>query len=162
YSTTPLQDLRGIITPSDLHYERHHAGVPSLDPDRYALLVHGLVERPTVFTLRDLERFPARTRTCFLECSGNGNRGYIGIKPDRTPQEIDGLTSTSEWTGVPLATLFREVGVKPGASWFLAEAGDAAVYARSIPVEKAGDDAMIAYAQNGEAIRPEQGYPARL
>jgi sulfane dehydrogenase subunit SoxC len=162
FSETPLQDLDGIITPADLHYERHHAGVPGLDPDRHALLVHGMVERPTVFTLRDLQRFPARSRICFLECSGNGARGYADIAPDRTAQQIDGLTSTSEWTGVPLATLLREVGVKPGASWFLAEGGDAAVYARSIPLAKAWDDAMIAYRQNGEAIRPEQGYPARL
>jgi sulfane dehydrogenase subunit SoxC len=162
YSLTPLQDLDGIITPSDLHYERHHAGVPSLDPERYALLIHGMVERPTVFTLRDLKRFPARSRLHFLECSGNGYRGYAGLRPELTPQEIDGLTSTSEWTGVPLATLFDEVGLKPGATWFLAEASDAAVYARSIPVEKAWDDALIAYGQNGEALRPEQGYPARL
>src|SRR5207244_11819043 len=75
---------------------------------------------------------------------------------------IDGLTSTSEWTGVPLATLLREVGVKPGAKWFLAEGEDAAVMSRSIPVEKAWDDALIAYGQNGEPLRPEQGYSARL
>jgi sulfane dehydrogenase subunit SoxC len=161
-SETPLQDLTGIITPADLHYERHHAGVARLDPDKYALLIHGMVERPTVFTLADLKRFPARSRISFLECSGNGYRAYADIKAERTPQEIDGLTSTSEWTGVPLATLFNEVGLKPGATWFLAEANDAAVYARSIPVSKAWDDALIAYGQNGEAIRPEQGYPARL
>ena len=161
-SETPLQGLRGVITPADLHYERHHAGIPSIDPERYALLIHGMVERPTTFTLRDLKRFPALSRTCFLECSGNGYRGYLDIKSESSPQEIDGLTSTSEWTGVSLATLFREVGVKPGATWFLAEANDAAVYARSIPVAKAWEDAMIAYGQNGEAIRPEQGYPARL
>ena len=161
-SGTPLQDLVGIITPADLHYERHHAGVPTLDPESYSLLIHGMVERPTVFTLRDLARFPARSQICFLECSGNGNLAYEKIKSERSPQEIDGLTSTSEWTGVSLATLFREVGVKPGATWFLAEAADGAVYARSIPVSKAWEDAVIAYGQNGEALRPEQGYPARL
>jgi len=161
-SLTPLQDLAGVVTPSDLHYERHHAGVASLDPDRYKLLVHGLVERPTVFTLADLKRFPSRSVVRFLECSGNGARGYSDIKEDWSPQQIDGLTSTSEWTGVPLATLLREVGVKPSATWFLAEAEDAALYARSIPVSKAGDDAMIVYGQNGEALRPEQGYPVRL
>src|SRR5207245_1480197 len=78
------------------------------------------------------------------------------------PQLSDGLTSSSEWSGVPLALLFREVGVKPGAKWFLAEGEDAAVMSRSIPMEKAWDDALIAYGQNGEALRPEQGYPARL
>jgi len=161
-SETPLQDLGGIMTPSDLHYERHHAGVPALDPERYKLLVHGLVERPTVFSLQDLKRFPSRSVVRFLECSGNGYRGYNEIKKDWSPQQMDGLTSTSEWTGVPLATLFHEVGVKPSATWFLAEAHDAAVYSRSIPVSKALDDAMIVYGQNGEALRPEQGYPVRL
>ena len=161
-SLTPLQDLRGIVTPSDLHYERHHAGVPSLDPHRYKLLIHGMVERPTVFDLEALRRFPAVSRFHFLECSGNGGPAYRDLRPDLSPQLIDGLTSTSEWTGVPLATLLREVGVQPGAKWFLAEGGDAAVLARSIPIEKAWDDALIAYGQNGEALRPEQGYPARL
>jgi len=161
-SLTPLQDLGGIITPSDLHYERHHAGVAVVDPDRYALLVHGLVERPTVFTLADLKRFPSRSVVRFLECSGNGARGYGVAAPETSPQQVDGLTSTSEWTGVLLATLLREVGVKPNASWFLAEAEDGARYARSIPLAKAWDDAMVVYGQNGEALRPEQGYPVRL
>ena len=161
-SLTPLQDLWGIVTPADLHFERHHAGVPAIDPHGYKLLIHGMVERPTVFDLEALRRFPAASRLHFLECSGNGAAGYRDIRPDLSPQLLDGLTSTSEWTGVPLATLFREVGVKPGAKWFLAEGGDAAVMTRSIPIEKAWDDALIAYGQNGEALRPEQGYPARL
>ena len=161
-SETPLQDLRGIITPSDLHFERHHAGVPAIDPERYRLLVHGMVEHPTVFTLGDLKRFPSRSQICFLECSGNGGAGYREIKKESTPQQVDGLTSTSNWTGVPLSILFREVGVKSGARWFLAEGQDAAVMARSIPLAKAWEDAMVAYAQNGEPLRPEQGYPARL
>ncbi len=162
-STTPLQDLHGIITPADLHFERHHAGVPAIDPDTYSLLIHGMVDRPTVYTLADLKRFPAVSRIAFLECSGNGGRGYTrDPAPQTTPQQADGLTSTSEWIGVPLSTLFREVGVHSSASWFVAEGGDAALMARSIPVEKGWDDAMIAYGQNGEAIRPEQGYPARL
>jgi sulfane dehydrogenase subunit SoxC len=160
-SLTPLQDLRGIVTPADLHFERHHAGVPAVDPERWSLLIHGMVERPRVFTLEDLKRLPSVSRLWFLECSGNGGKFY-DFQADWSPQQIDGLTSTSEWTGVPLALLFREVGVDPAASWFLAEGMDAAVMARSIPLEKAHDDALIAYGQNGEAIRPEQGYPARL
>ncbi|HVH68520.1 MAG TPA: sulfite dehydrogenase [Gemmatimonadales bacterium] len=161
-SLTPLQDLCGIVTPADLHFERHHAGVPTIDPRHYKLLIHGMVERPTVFDLEALRRFPTVSRLYFLECSGNGGASYRGVRPDLSPQLIDGLTSTSEWTGVPLATLFREVGVKPGVKWFLAEGEDAAVMARSIPIEKAWDDALIAWGQNGEALRPEQGYPARL
>jgi sulfane dehydrogenase subunit SoxC len=159
-SGTPHQDLYGTITPSDLHFERHHGGVPEIDPKNYSLLVHGMVERPTIFTLADLKRFPAVSRVHFLECSGNF--GGRGTATDLTPQQIAGLTSTSEWTGVALATVFREVGVRPQAKWFLAEGGDAALLTRSIPVAKAFDDALIAYGQNGEAIRPEQGYPARL
>jgi sulfane dehydrogenase subunit SoxC len=159
-SGTPHQDLYGTITPSDLHFERHHGGVPEIDPKSYSLLIHGMVERPMVFTLADLKRFPSLSRVHFLECSGNF--GGRGATTELTPQQIAGLTSTSEWTGVPLATLFREVGARPQATWFLAEGGDAAVLTRSIPVAKALDDALIAYGQNGEAIRPEQGYPARL
>lgn len=157
-SRTPLQDLYSTITPSDLHYERHHAGIPNIDPKNYELLIHGMVDRPMKFTLADLKSFPAVTRTCFLECAGNFRTG----KPEMTPQDILGLTSQSEWTGVMLSTLFREVGIDPKAKWFLAEGSDAAVMTRTIPVYKAFDDAMIVYAQNGEAMRPEQGYPARL
>jgi sulfane dehydrogenase subunit SoxC len=161
---TPLQDLDGIITPSDLHFERHHAGVPAIDPQRYSLLIHGMVDRPLVFTLDELKRFPGKSMIRFIECSGNGGRAYRMEAKDQelSPQMIDGLTSTSEWTGVPLKTLFREVGASPKARWFLAEGMDAAVMTRSIPIDFANDDAMIAYGQNGEALRPEQGYPARL
>lgn len=163
-STTPLHDLHGIVTPADLHFERHHAGIPAIDPAAYSLLIHGMVERPTVFTLEDLKRFPAQSAIRFLECSGNGSRTY---RPDpkaaqATLQELDGLTSCSEWTGVPLATLLREVGASPKAVWFLAEAMDAALLARSIPIAKAFDDALVVYAQNGEPLRPAQGYPVRL
>lgn len=157
-SRTPLQDLYSTITPSDLHFERHHGGVPVIDPEKYELLIHGMVNKHMKFTLRDLKRFPSVTRTCFIECAGNFRTG----KENMTVQEVCGLTSQSEWTGVMLSTLFREVGVNPKATWFLAEGGDAAVLTRSIPVKKGWDDAMIVYAQNGEAIRPEQGYPARL
>jgi sulfane dehydrogenase subunit SoxC len=158
-SGTPHQDLLGTITPSDLHFERHHGGVPDIDPARYSLLVHGMVERPTVFTLADLKRFPAVSRIHFLECSGNLGRT---AGPETTPGQLAGLTSTSEWTGVALETLFKEVGASPKATWFLAEGMDAAVLTRSVPAAKAYDDALIAYGQNGEALRPEQGYPARL
>ena len=157
-SRTPLQNLFGTITPSDLHYERHHGGVPNIDPDKYELLIHGMVKKPMIFTLRDLKRFPSVSRIMFLECSGN----YRGSKETLSPQAICGLTSQSEWTGVMLSTLFREVGIDSKAKWFLAEGSDAAVMTRSIPVEKGWEDTMVAYAQNGEAIRPEQGYPARL
>ena len=157
-SRTPLQDLRGTITPADLHFERHHGGVPEIDPARYELLVHGMVNRPTVFNLADLQRFPGTSRICFLECSGNLRRGG----PQTPPQMVCGLTSQTEWTGVMLSALFAEGGADPTATWFLAEGQDAAVMTRSIPTEKAFDDAMVVYAQNGDALMPGNGYPARL
>ncbi len=163
-SRTPIQELFGVVTPSDLHFERHHAGVPSIEAPSHELLVHGMVERPQVFDMAALARFPRVSRLCFVECSGNGGGAYSRDRmPTRiTPQQLDGLVSTSEWTGVMLATVLREAGVRPGASWLLAEGADAAVMSRSIPLAKAMDDAMLAYGQNGEAIRPEQGYPVRL
>ena len=165
-SQTPLEKLHGILTPSDLHFERHHAGIPEIDPDTYELLVHGMVERPLKFTLAELKRLPAASRICFIECSGNGNRAAQlpeEIPTEITPGQLDGLFSVSEWTGVKLATILREVGVRPGASWFLAEGQDAAVMTRSIPLlPQVMEEAMLAYAQNGEALRPAQGYPVRL
>ncbi|WP_246474788.1 molybdopterin-dependent oxidoreductase [Pedobacter roseus] len=157
-SRTPLQDMHSTITPADLHFERHHAGIPTIDPAKHELLIHGLVDNPMKFTLADIKRFPSVTRTCFIECAGNFRTG----KAEMTPQDILGLTSQSEWTGVMLSTLFKEVGISDKAKWFLAEGSDAAVMTRTIPIAKAWDDAMIVYAQNGEAIRPEQGYPIRL
>jgi sulfane dehydrogenase subunit SoxC len=161
-SLTPLQDLTGTITPADLHFERHHAGVPLIDPARHVLTIHGLVRRPLRFSVDEIRRFPQVTRVHFIECAGNGRSAYREPKPDMTPQKVAGLTAQSEWTGVPLKILFAEVGVKPGATWFLAEGGDACVMTRSIPVSKAMDDALVVWAQNGEPIRPEQGFPLRL
>lgn len=161
-SLTPLQDLAGTLTPADLHFTRIHAGVPTIDPAKHTLLIHGLVDRPIEFSVADLKRFPTVTRTYFIECSGNGRAAYRTPKPDMTPQQVDGMTSNSEWTGVPLRTLFHEAGVKSGASWFLAEGGDASLLARSIPVSKGDDDALVVWAQNGEPLRPEQGFPIRL
>lgn len=161
HSLTPLQDLHGIITPSALHFERHHNGVPLIDPARHRLLIHGLVERPMLFTLDELKRFPSVSRLAFIECSGNTASEWH--EPgERTAQQIHGLFSTSEWTGVALSTVLREVGVKSEATWMLAEGSDAGAMTRSIPLSQAMDEALLCYAQNGEALRPEQGYPLRL
>jgi sulfane dehydrogenase subunit SoxC len=161
-SFTPLQELTGTITPSDLHFERHHGGAAVVDPQRWKLVIHGMVERALTFDLEDLKRFPSVTRVHFIECAGNGRNAYRTPKPDMTPQQVDGLTSNTEWTGVPLSLLFREAGVKPKATWFLAEGGDAAVLSRSIPVTKALDDALLVWGQNGEPLRVQNGYPVRL
>lgn len=159
-STTPLQALDGTITPSDLHYEVHRAGIPAVDPAAYRLLVHGLVDRPRVYTLEDLKRLPSVTRTCFLECGGNYPRNAQGAV---TPQTMAGLTSQSEWTGVPLSVLFGEVGLQEHAAWFLAEGQDGVAMTRSAPIlEAINIGGMLAYAQNGEPLRPPQGFPVRL
>ena len=160
-SLTPLQDLDGMITPSGLHFERHHNGVPQINPHRYKLLVHGMVARPMVFTLDDLKRFPAVSRIYFVECSGNSGSGFVAPRAADTAQSVHGLTSTSEWVGVLMSTILKEVGPSKEAAWALYESHDAAVMTRSIPMEKLWKDAMLAYVQNGEAIRPEQGYPVR-
>jgi sulfane dehydrogenase subunit SoxC len=157
-SETPLQDLHGTITPAALHFERHHAGVPMIDPEKHKLVIHGMVSRPTTFTLNDLKRLPAVSRICFLECSGNL---FHNAPEQTTAQLIAGMTSQSEWTGVMLSTILNEVGASPDATWLLAEGSDAAVLTRSIPKEF-WKEAMIVYAQNGEAVRPENGYPFRF
>ena len=159
----PLQDLHGIITPNGLHYIRDHAGTPNIDPAIHRLLLHGLVDRPLELSIDDLLRFPSVSVIHFLECSGNTPFWKTDlIKPTWTAQDTHGLLSCSEWTGVRLADVLAEAGVQPDARWMLAEGADAAAMTRSIPIEKALDDAILAYAQNGERLRPEQGYPLRL
>jgi len=161
WTMTPLAESQGIVTPSGLHFERHHGGIPTIDPGRHELIVHGMVDRARKYDLSDLKRFPSISRLMFIECSGNGFSEW------RAPtlgsvQKTHGLTSCAEWTGVPLSTILREAGVRDGAAWILAEGADAAVMTRSFPIEKGWSDALLAYGQNGEAIRPEQGYPLRL
>ena len=160
-SKTPLGEIHGMITPSSLHFERHHGGVPRIDPSGHELVIHGLVERPLAFRVDELKRLPSVSRIYFLECSGNSGTGWRPV-PQPSAQAAHGMTSCSNWTGVPLAILFKEAGIRPEGKWFVAEGADACKMTRSIPIEKAWDDALVAYAQNGEALRPEQGYPIRL
>jgi sulfane dehydrogenase subunit SoxC len=141
----------------------HHGGIPEIDPANYKLLVHGLVERPTVFSLADLKRFPRVSRLAFLECAGNSLDHHLFPAAEYTAQIVAGLASCSEWIGVPLTTIFKEVGVKPEASWALFEGSDAPLMIRSWPMDKLWEsEGMLAYGQNGEALRPPQGYPLRL
>ncbi len=160
-SFTPMQSSYGSITASGLHYERHHGGIPNIDPARHRLVIHGMVDRPIKYSLGDLKRFPTVSRTYFMECSGTTGSEIMRAR-ESTVQRTHGLVSTSEWTGVPLSILLKQTGLKPGAAWVLAEGADAAVMTRSVPVDKCLSDALIVFAQNGEAIRPEQGYPMRL
>lgn len=158
---SPLEKLHGTITPNGLFFERHHAGVPAINPDQHRLMVHGLVDRPLLLDMNDIVRFPAVSEVHFLECSGNSAAQYVGPS-GRTAQEIHGLVSCAEWTGVRLSTVLAEAGVQPQGKWILAEGADAAAMTRSIPMELAMREGILAYAQNGEMLRPEQGYPLRL
>ena len=160
-SMTPLHKQKGIITPSGLHFERYHGGVPEVDPDDHRLIINGLVERPLILTMDEIMSFPSESHIHFLECPANGGMEWRGAQMEAL-QFTHGMISGSEWTGVKLSTILQEVGVKPEGKWVLAEGADAAGMTRSIPIEKAMDDTMIVFAQNGEMLRPEQGYPVRL
>jgi sulfane dehydrogenase subunit SoxC len=163
---TPLQDSVGIITPASLHFMQTHAGrLPKIDPQQHRLTIHGMVDRPLTFTLDELKRLPSISRIYFLECHGNGSPVRHDEKDPKAglPVQVShGMTSCSEWSGVPLSVLLREAGVQKGASWLISEGGDENKFTYTLPLAKAMDDVMVAYAQNGEPIRLEQGYPLRL
>lgn len=158
---TPIQDLDGFVTPNGLCFERHHGGVPEVIPQDYRLMINGLVDRELIFTLDELKRFPQANRFYFLECAANGGMEWRGAQLSGC-QYTFGMIHNVQYSGVILRDICREVGLKPSAKWVLAEGGDSAGMNRSIPIEKILDDCMIAYSMNGEALRPEQGYPARL
>jgi sulfane dehydrogenase subunit SoxC len=161
-SRTPHHLLDGMITPNGLHFERHHSGIPDINPDAHRLLIHGLVKRSLIFTLDAMMRYPMESRIAFVECAGNSALLYQKEPAQLGVQPIHGLLSCAEWTGVKLATLLEEAGVDPKAQWLLAEGADAAGMSRSVPLAKAMDDALIALYQNGEPVRPSNGYPMRL
>ena len=160
-SFTPLHQLDGIITPNGLCFERHHGGVAEIDPGDYRLMVHGLVDKPLIFTLDDLKRLPRINRIYFLECAANSGMEWRGAQLNGC-QYTHGMVHCVQYTGVSLKLLLEQAGLKSNAKWIMAEGGDAAAMNRSIPVSKALEDCMIAYRMNGEMLRPEQGYPARL
>ncbi|QFR44131.1 sulfite dehydrogenase [Sulfurimonas sp. CVO] len=160
-SMTPLHELEGIITPNGLHFTRTHNGVAHVDPNKFRLMIHGLVEKPIVLTLDELKKYPSESRLLFLECPANGAAEWKGPQFNSL-QFVKGMMSNAEWTGVRLKTILDEIGLKPTAKWMLAEGSDGSEMSRTVPVEKVLDDAMIVWAQNGEALRPEQGYPVRL
>jgi len=158
----PLQSLFGIITPSGLHFERHHAGWHDIDPATHRLMIHGLVRRPKVYTVDDLMRFPSVSRIHFIECGANSGMEWANVAVP-TVQYTHGMLSCSEFTGVPLSTLLDDVGCDTGRGRFvLAEGADGASLTRTIPMEMALDDVLVVYGQNGEMLRPENGYPLRL
>ena len=158
---TPLHELDGIITPNGLCFERHHAGIAEIEPDAHRLMINGLVAKPLIVTMADLRRFPRENRVYFLECAANSGMEWRGAQLNGC-QFTHGMVHCVMYTGVRLKTLLDEAGVKADGKWLLAEGADASAMTRSIPMEKALDDCMVAFAMNGEALRPEQGYPVRL
>jgi sulfane dehydrogenase subunit SoxC len=159
---TPHHLLDGIITPSGLHFERSHSGIPEIDPDQHKLAIHGLVRRPLVFTVDALHRYPMESRIAFIECAGNSQALNAPQAQRLGMAAIHGVFSCAEWTGVRLSTLLDEAGVEPTARWMIAEGADSAAMSRSIPLAKAMNDTLVCLYQNGERIRPSNGYPIRL
>jgi len=161
---TPLQSLEGTITPNGLHFERSHNGRPTINPDEHEFLVHGMVQQPLKFSMESLSRYPMISKNYFIECAGNSffNSNLFSEATQVSVGMIHGLVSGAEWTGIPLNILLDEAGLLSGGKWILAEGADSAGMSRSIPLGKAMDDAIIAIYQNGEMLRPEQGYPMRL
>ena len=158
---TPLHELDGIITPNGLCFERHHGGTAIIDPADHRLMINGMVDNELVFTMDDLKRFPRENRVYFLECAANSGMEWRGAQLNGC-QFTHGMVHCVAYTGVPLKLLLEEAGLKPEGKWLLAEGADASAMTRSIPIEKALDDCMVAFKMNGEALRPEQGYPVRL
>lgn len=157
---TPLHELDGIITPSGLCFERHHGGIADIDPANHRLMIHGLVDKPLVFTMEDIKRMPRQNRIHFLECAANSGMEWRGAQLNGC-QFTHGMVHNVMYTGVPLKVLLAEAGVKANAKWLMLEGADSSGMNRSLPLEKALDDTLIAFAMNGEALRPEQGYPLR-
>ncbi|MCX7319152.1 MAG: sulfite dehydrogenase [Hyphomicrobiales bacterium] len=157
---TPLHELDGIITPSGLCFERHHAGVAEINPADHRLMINGMVDRPLVFTMEDIKRMPRVNKIYFLECAANSGMEWRGAQLNGC-QFTHGMVHNVMYTGVTLRTVLNEAGIKPNAKWLMLEGADAAGMNRSLPLDKALDDCMLAFAMNGEALRPEQGYPLR-
>ncbi|HEY6255084.1 MAG TPA: sulfite dehydrogenase [Xanthobacteraceae bacterium] len=163
---TPLQDYAGIITPASLHFVQYHAShFPDIDAKDHRLTIHGMVDRPMSFSMDDLRRLPSVSRVHFVECHANSSPMIhnAGNENMGLPvQFIHGMASCSEWTGVPLSVLLDQVGVKKEASWLVYEGADPGKFSHTMPLAKAMDDCIVAYGQNGEPVRVEQGYPIRM
>ena len=162
-SFAPLQSLFGIVTPSGLHFERHHQGWWDVDPSRHRFMINGMVKTPKVFTMDEIMRLPSVSRFHFIECGANTGMEWGNVAVP-TVQYSHGMLSCSEFTGVPLITLLEMAGADlNGRRFVLAEGADGSSMTRTIPIElvKSGQ-VLVAYGQNGEMLRPENGYPLRL
>ena len=161
-SFAPLQGFFGMITPSGLHFERHHQGWWDIDPAQHRFMINGLVARPKVYTMDDLMRMPSISRMHFIECGANTGMEW-GNNAVPTVQYTHGMLSCCEFTGVPLKWLLDDCGIDlKKAKFILAEGADGSSMTRTINLANALDDVMVAYGMNGEMLRPENGYPLRL
>jgi len=162
---TPIHALDGTITPQGCAFERHHSGAIELRKEDYRLMINGLVDTPLVFTYADLERFPRENRTYFCECAANTGMEWAGAQLNGA-QFTHGMIHNMEYSGIPLRTLLEEAGLDAAGDladkWVYVEGADASSNGRSIPMEKALDDVLVAFKANGEALRMEHGYPVRL
>lgn len=161
-SFAPLQGFFGIITPSGLHFERHHQGYVDIDPDQHRFMINGMVKQPKVYTMDDLMRFPSVSRMHFIECGANTGMEWGNVAVP-TVQYTHGMLSCCEFTGVPLKVLLDDCGADyKNAQFILAEGNDGSSMTRTISMEAALDDVIVAWGMNGEMLRPENGYPLRL
>ncbi len=161
-SFAPLQSLFGIITPSGLHFERHHQGWHEVDPTQHRLMVHGLVDSPKIYTMDDLMRLPSVSRIHFIECGANSAMEWGNVAVPSV-QYTHGMLSCSEFTGVPLSVLLDHVGFdQANGKFVLAEGSDGSSMTRTIAIDRALDDVLVVWGMNGEMLRPENGYPLRL
>ncbi|MEL6681232.1 MAG: sulfite dehydrogenase [Pseudomonadota bacterium] len=162
---TPIHALDGTITPQGCAFERHHSGAIELSKEDYRLMINGLVDRPLVFTYADLERFPRENHVYFCECAANTGMEWAGAQLNGA-QFTHGMIHNMEYTGIPLRMLLNEAGLDTAGDlsdkWVYVEGADASSNGRSIPMEKALDDVLVAFKANGEALRMEHGYPVRL
>jgi sulfane dehydrogenase subunit SoxC len=162
HARVPHHRLHGTITPNPLHFTILHNGIPDIDPGQHKLVIHGMVKQPLLFTMDRLARYQMTTINTFIECGGNSAPLFSNQPVQADLQHLHGLVSNAEWTGIPLSTLLDEVGIEPKAKWMIAEGADTAAVTRSVPLQKAWDDALLAVYQNGEPVMPDQGYPLRL
>jgi sulfane dehydrogenase subunit SoxC len=161
-SFAPLQGFFGIITPNGLHFERHHQGWYEIDPAQHRLMIMGMVKNPKVYTMDDLMRMPQISRMHFIECGANTGLEWGNVAVP-TVQYTHGMLSCCEYTGVPLKVLLDDCGADfKKAKFVLAEGGDGSAMTRTLNMENVLDDVMVAWAMNGEMLRPENGYPLRL
>ena len=159
---TPLERLEGSLTPNGLHFVRNHHGTPDIDPAQHRLVLHGLLDRPLSYSVESLLRYPMRSRRLVIECGGNSSAGWFEAPVQRSAGLTHGLVSCAEWTGVAVSTLLDECGTQAGASWLVAGGADASALQMSLPLDKVREDCFVALFQNGERLRPENGYPMRL